>query len=89
MYDESKMASSTGQKTRELYYEKQAFGHFKRFNCREIRSLFYYGGFERQTRRVGLILTKSSFDKDLRSRCFDRFRQFADQVVIFIPLFRN
>ena len=49
----------------------------------------YCGGFQRKTRRVGLILTKLSFDKDLRSRCFDRFRQFADQVVIFIPLFRN
>ena len=49
----------------------------------------YCGGFERQTRRVGLILTKLSFDTDLRSRCYDRFRQFADQVVIFIPLSRN
>ena len=49
----------------------------------------YCGGFERKTRRVGLILTKLSFDKDLRSRCFDRFRQFADQVVIFISIFRN
>ena len=28
MYEESKMASSTGQKTRELYYEKQVFGLF-------------------------------------------------------------
>ena len=28
MYEESKMASSTGQKTRELYYEKQVFGPF-------------------------------------------------------------
>ena len=38
MYEESKMASSTGQKTRELYYEKKVFGLFWLFNCFESRS---------------------------------------------------
>ena len=32
MYEESKIASSTGQKTRKLYYEK-VFGHFRRFKA--------------------------------------------------------
>ena len=74
-------------KTWELYYEKQAFGHLNDLTAAKLDH--YCGGFERKTRRVGLILTKLSFDKDLRSRCFDRFRQFADQVVIFISIFRN
>ena len=33
MYEESKMASWTGQKTREFYYAKQVFGHFRRFKA--------------------------------------------------------
>ena len=56
MYDESNMASSTWQETREFYYKKQVFGHFRQFNSCCLTELFvkidhYCRGFERKMKR--------------------------------------